>query len=145
MPGTTIMGMIYVYLPFTLFPIVLGLSMVPRDQVDSAGDLTQDMESTVALELECHRSAVLPPQTRSSAIVELALEDARRLTGRDTRAEAQARRHLHGLTRIHPVVYGGADRAIRPEEHPAQSSGQDDRRRTETKIATQPVKDIARA
>ncbi|MGD9537046.1 MAG: ABC transporter permease [Alphaproteobacteria bacterium] len=38
-PGTILMGMIYVYLPFTLFPMVLGLSMVPKDQVDAAGDL----------------------------------------------------------------------------------------------------------
>ena len=38
-PGTILMGMIYVYLPFTLFPMALGLSMVPKDQVDAAGDL----------------------------------------------------------------------------------------------------------
>ena len=38
-PGVILMGMIYVYLPFTMFPMVLGLSMVPRDQVDSASDL----------------------------------------------------------------------------------------------------------
>ena len=38
-PGAILMGMIYVYLPFTLFPIVLGLSMVPKDQTDAAGDL----------------------------------------------------------------------------------------------------------
>jgi spermidine/putrescine transport system permease protein len=38
-PGTTLMGMIYVYLPFTLFPIVLGLSMVPQDQVEASRDL----------------------------------------------------------------------------------------------------------
>lgn len=38
-PGTILMGMIYVYLPFTLFPMVLGLSMVPQDQVEAATDL----------------------------------------------------------------------------------------------------------
>lgn len=76
-------------------------------------------------------------------IVELTLEDATRLTGRDTRAEAQARRDSDGLPRIHSVVHVGADRAVRPEEHPAQSGGQDDRRRIETKIATQPVETIA--
>jgi len=38
-PAVILMGMIYVYLPFTLFPIVLGLSMVPKDQTDAAGDL----------------------------------------------------------------------------------------------------------
>jgi spermidine/putrescine transport system permease protein len=38
-PVTILMGMIYIYLPFTLFPTVLGLSMVPKDQVDAAGDL----------------------------------------------------------------------------------------------------------
>ena len=38
-PGTVLMAMIYVYLPFTLFPMVLGLSMVPRDQVEASRDL----------------------------------------------------------------------------------------------------------
>ena len=33
------MGMIYVYLPYTIFPTTLGLSLVPKDQVDAAGDL----------------------------------------------------------------------------------------------------------
>jgi spermidine/putrescine transport system permease protein len=31
--------MIYVYLPFMLFPMVLGLSMVPRDLLDAARDM----------------------------------------------------------------------------------------------------------
>ena len=38
-PGTVLMAMIYVYLPFTLFPMLLGLSMVPRDQVEASRDL----------------------------------------------------------------------------------------------------------
>ena len=38
-PGTILFGMVYVYLPFTLFPMALGLSMVPRDLVDAARDL----------------------------------------------------------------------------------------------------------
>jgi spermidine/putrescine transport system permease protein len=38
-PGTILMGMVYVYLPYTLFPTSLGLSLVPRDQMDSASDL----------------------------------------------------------------------------------------------------------
>jgi spermidine/putrescine transport system permease protein len=38
-PGTIIFGMVYVYLPFMLFPMTLGLSMVPRDLVDAANDL----------------------------------------------------------------------------------------------------------
>ena len=38
-PGTILMGMVYVYLPYTLFPTMLGLSLVPKDQVDAAGDL----------------------------------------------------------------------------------------------------------
>ena len=37
--GTTLMGMVYVYLPYTLFPTMLGLSLVPKDQIDAAGDL----------------------------------------------------------------------------------------------------------
>ncbi len=38
-PGTILFAMIYVYLPFTLFPMALGLSLVPRDQMDAASDL----------------------------------------------------------------------------------------------------------
>ncbi len=38
-PGTILMGMVYVYLPYTLFPTTLGLSLVPRDQMDAASDL----------------------------------------------------------------------------------------------------------
>ena len=35
----TLVGLIYIYLPFALFPMVLGLSQVPRDQVEAAHDL----------------------------------------------------------------------------------------------------------
>lgn len=35
----TLMGLCYVYLPFMLFPMVLGLSMVQRDVVEAASDL----------------------------------------------------------------------------------------------------------
>jgi spermidine/putrescine transport system permease protein len=38
-PGMILFGMVYVYLPFTLFPMTLGLAMVPRDLVDAARDL----------------------------------------------------------------------------------------------------------
>ena len=38
-PEVILMGMVYVYLPFTLFPMNLGLSMVPQDQVNAARDL----------------------------------------------------------------------------------------------------------
>jgi spermidine/putrescine transport system permease protein len=39
MPGMIVFGMVYVYLPFMLFPMTLGLSLVSRDLVDAAGDL----------------------------------------------------------------------------------------------------------
>ncbi|GGK46799.1 ABC transporter permease [Salinarimonas ramus] len=35
----TLLGLVYVYLPFALFPMILGLSQVPRDQVEAARDL----------------------------------------------------------------------------------------------------------
>jgi len=35
----TLVGLVYVYLPFALFPMILGLSQVPRDQVEAARDL----------------------------------------------------------------------------------------------------------
>ncbi|MBC7137963.1 MAG: ABC transporter permease [Defluviimonas sp.] len=38
-PGMTLFGMSYVYFSFMLFPMVLGLAMVPRDLVDAARDL----------------------------------------------------------------------------------------------------------
>lgn len=38
-PGITLFGIVYVYLPFMLFPITLGLSMVPRELVEAARDL----------------------------------------------------------------------------------------------------------
>jgi spermidine/putrescine transport system permease protein len=38
-PAATLLGMVYVYLPFMLFPMVLGLAMVPRDLIDAARDM----------------------------------------------------------------------------------------------------------
>jgi len=38
-PFATLLGLLYIYLPFALFPIVLGLSQVPKDQVEAAQDL----------------------------------------------------------------------------------------------------------
>ncbi len=38
-PGMIAFGLVYVYLPFMLFPMTLGLAMVPRDLVDAASDL----------------------------------------------------------------------------------------------------------
>ena len=35
----TLLGLVYIHLPFTLFPMMLGLSLVPRDQLDAASDL----------------------------------------------------------------------------------------------------------
>jgi len=38
-PPMILAGMVYTYLPFMLFPMTLGLAMVPRDLVDAARDL----------------------------------------------------------------------------------------------------------
>lgn len=38
-PGIILFGMIYVYLPFMLFPMSLGIAMIPKDLVDAARDL----------------------------------------------------------------------------------------------------------
>ena len=38
-PVATLLGLLYIYLPFALFPIVLGLSQVPADQREAAQDL----------------------------------------------------------------------------------------------------------
>ncbi len=38
-PGATLFGMVYVYLPFMLFPMTLGLSTVPTDLIDAGRDM----------------------------------------------------------------------------------------------------------
>jgi len=38
-PGITLFGTVYTYVPFMLFPTVLGLSLMPRDVIDAARDL----------------------------------------------------------------------------------------------------------
>jgi spermidine/putrescine transport system permease protein len=38
-PAMILFGMVYVYLPFMLFPMTLGLSLIPRDLVEAARDL----------------------------------------------------------------------------------------------------------
>ncbi|MHA7971765.1 ABC transporter permease [Rhizobium sp. CAU 1783] len=38
-PGAILFGMLYVYLPFMLFPMSLGIAMIPKDLVDAARDL----------------------------------------------------------------------------------------------------------
>ena len=38
-PGAILFGMTYVYLPFMLFPMSLGIAIIPRDLVDAARDL----------------------------------------------------------------------------------------------------------
>ena len=37
--SAVLLGLCYVYLPFMLFPVMLGISMVPKDLVESASDL----------------------------------------------------------------------------------------------------------
>lgn len=34
-----LLGLVYIHFPFVLFPMVLGLSLVPRDQIEAARDL----------------------------------------------------------------------------------------------------------
>jgi spermidine/putrescine transport system permease protein len=38
-PEMIVFGMVYVYLPFMLFPMTLGLSMIPGEMTEAAGDL----------------------------------------------------------------------------------------------------------
>ena len=40
--GIIVLGMVYVYLPFMLFPMTLGVSMVPKETRDAAFDLGAD-------------------------------------------------------------------------------------------------------
>lgn len=37
--GAILLGLVYNYLPFTLFPMVLGISLVKTDQIEAASDL----------------------------------------------------------------------------------------------------------
>lgn len=38
-PFAALLGMIYVHFPFMLFPLLLGFSLIPKDQVEAARDL----------------------------------------------------------------------------------------------------------
>lgn len=38
-PGAILLGLTYVYLPFMIFPMTLGISMVPKEQTEAASDL----------------------------------------------------------------------------------------------------------
>jgi spermidine/putrescine transport system permease protein len=40
-PTMIVFGMVYVYLPFMLFPMTLGVSMVPRETTEAAADLAR--------------------------------------------------------------------------------------------------------
>jgi spermidine/putrescine transport system permease protein len=37
--GATLVGMIYIHLPFMLFPLLLGISLIPMDRIEAARDL----------------------------------------------------------------------------------------------------------
>ena len=38
-PASIVFGLVYTYLPFVLFPMTLGIAMIPKDLVESARDL----------------------------------------------------------------------------------------------------------
>ena len=38
-PGSILLGLTYVFLPFMIFPMTLGISMVPKEQIEAASDL----------------------------------------------------------------------------------------------------------
>ena len=94
MPGTILMGMIYVYLPFTLFPIVLGLSMVPRDQVDAARDLGAGrFQIFREIELPIAMPGILIGALLTFVLAVGAISEAKLLGGQNTPVIAQDIQH----------------------------------------------------
>ena len=94
MPGTILMGMIYVYLPFTLFPIVLGLSMVPRDQVEASRDLGANRFQTFReVELPIAMPGILIGALLTFVLAVGAISEAKLLGGQNTPVIAQDIQH----------------------------------------------------
>ena len=94
MPGTILMGMIYVYLPFTLFPIVLGLSMVPRDQVEASRDLGANrFQIFREVELPIAMPGILIGALLTFVLAVGAISEAKLLGGQNTPVIAQDIQH----------------------------------------------------
>ena len=93
-PGTILMGMIYVYLPFTLFPIVLGLSMVPRDQVEASRDLgASRFQIFREVELPIAMPGILIGALLTFVLAVGAISEAKLLGGQNTPVIAQDIQH----------------------------------------------------
>jgi len=55
-----LLGLVYIYFPFMLFPLVLGLSMVPPDLVDASRDLgASRLQAFTEVELPLARPGIL--------------------------------------------------------------------------------------
>ena len=94
MPGTILMGMIYVYLPFTLFPIVLGLSMVPGDQVEASRDLGANrFQIFREVELPIAMPGILIGALLTFVLAVGAISEAKLLGGQNTPVIAQDIQH----------------------------------------------------
>ena len=94
MPGTILMGMIYVYLPFTLFPTVLGLSMVPRDQVEASRDLgASRLQIFREIELPIAMPGILIGSLLTFVLAVGAISEAKLLGGQNTPVIAQDIQH----------------------------------------------------
>lgn len=93
-PGTILMGMIYVYLPFTLFPTVLGLSMVPRDQVEASRDLGAGrFQIFREIELPIAMPGILIGALLTFVLAVGAISEAKLLGGQNTPVIAQDIQH----------------------------------------------------
>ena len=93
-PGTILMGMIYVYLPFTLFPTVLGLSMVPRDQVEASRDLGAGrFQIFREIELPIAMPGILIGALLTFVLAVGAISEAKFLGGQNTPVIAQDIQH----------------------------------------------------
>ena len=93
-PGTILMGMIYVYLPFTLFPTVLGLSMVPRGQVEASRDLGAGrFQIFREIELPIAMPGILIGALLTFVLAVGAISEAKLLGGQNTPVIAQDIQH----------------------------------------------------
>ena len=95
--GAILFGMVYVYLPFMLFPMTLGLSIVPRDLIDAR----RDLGATPAADLARGRAAARHARHPDRHAAHLRAGGRRHRRGQDPRRPVDHRHHPRHRDRLH--------------------------------------------
>ena len=83
-PGIIVFGLVYVYLPFMLFPLAQGIAMVPDDARQAASDLGASRWRVLAeIDLPLAAPGIVVGCLLSFVLAAGALAEARLLGGRD--------------------------------------------------------------